>query len=1603
MRTIDKLQFNLQLFGGGGGKNGGKAILGVVGFAFGAGWLGGGIGFGASTAIMGGLYGASLASTLWSAFNPPKLNDISTDYSRFDAMMNQISSEAMIPIVYGTRKWGGNQSWHNAYNDNKNLTKDVILCEGEIDSISDIRANDLSISSLSGCSYVFRNGASTQQPPDNYSVVGGYKNMAWLRVNLRVSNQLQGSNPTITSVIKGTKVLTWENNTWVKKWSDNPSYCLLDFLTNRRYGLGHWITWDMIDLDSFRESAAYCAELVTTKVPTMLDTYDKIQAQITKLQQYLNSSGLSQDEQTNINNEITRLKQAQVTIQSQPVTYTLEVTPRYALNIIIDQKKDAVEVLSDILSNFAGFLVYTNGRVALRIEKATPSSFDFDDTNTVADSVVYEELTGDNQPNRFTIGFFDPNNNWTQVKCIVENTVDQQAYPRGRGKIINKNITLTGCTSQSQALRLGRLFRDISMLCNKTVTFKTAYMAMHLEPGDVVTWTDYTFINGVKTKLIDRMPVRILEISHIDGLWTIKAQQYNESIYNDSLGAEIQVRNPVAIPNPLTDSVPDPTGFSFGQTYYKQKDGTIVSDLAINWDDPGYPFLSQYILYYSINNGQQWNSLGTTTDNSFVLHNAIVGKNYIVKIVTENSVGRKSYGVTLPSVLITGKDSPPSDVTAVSASFIAADNTKIKLQWTGVTDVDFNRYSLRYGSTWESGIIISDSIFDNSYIFTPSSSGTYQFLIKAVDNSGNYSTIPATCTLGVTLEPSQVQNFNINQQETDRSYLELSWGANSETNISHYEIRKGSDWQSGEIIATQLKATKFLYKLTQEGLTTFWIKAVNTSGYYSVNASSKQLQVMLRPDAPSNVTAMQDTKDRSIVNLKWAAVSGKDIDGYQITVGSSVYFTKELSYRYQAISSGNYSFSVQSKTVAGYYSKATACTVVITVEPLDVTGFTASQSIQDRTKVTLTWGKSSELDIAYYTIKLGQSWDSGEIIGNRITGTFFETKIADESKKSFWIKATTIAGHDSLSPAEVEGIYNLNPDSVTNISLSQDTDNKSILNISWTSILESDLAYYSVRIGSVWETAKEIAQTKECRCTYKIPTTGDIKVMIKAMNVAGFYSDEASEHLYCELEPTQVQNFRVFQNGEYVELFWDKHQEPDVVSYEIREGSFFDGSSLVATGVTVCSYKYKVSTERDYRYHIKAINRSGNYSLASASANVTVANLPPKNVINEYDQITLANGTHNNTEFGTSLINFSNIGGKFSDYKTTKFSDIGGQTVLKLKQRNLLDTSAKRTPVVYNNYSANMTATITPQGTTYKGEPVYRLTITPTNATGVTQLATREYGHGLQYINEKISYLLNTYYCASVYWKAISAKPVTMSGTSSNISGWSNIGTSIDSNGWNITTSRRYHSTTQSDCKYWSIMCPTVTLNEPVIIDFCCPQIEVGDTPTEFGSYFSSGEYTAVRMDMGMIITANIASRFVSTILYTSGVNTRLQYRTSGDGINFTDWADFQPVLATFRYIDFKTVLSTTDVAKTPEVNHFTITVDVPDAEVYKTVTVAAGGATIPYGKTFYSIPTVTPTAIGENLYAQVISKSKTEVTIKVKNSSSVDVGGTVDLRVKGY
>lgn len=764
---------DLQRFGHHHGKSGGKIFASIAGFIVGftTPWL-----FGVK-AFAAGVMGASLFGSVWSATHQQNVDTGSADVSRFDRAQESMSSDGQIPIVYGTRQISGNQTFHQTNADANTLHKHVVLCEGGIEGVVSVMANDMiiptgsqtgntvftlmnnkypdarvrkhgsdfdlwagdnhhhihlctksevenshdtyweyqvSVSSLisyinqlyaegwqafpcaatnnypgdlwdvEGNVYmdepygkVFGSSASWQQQnhvsvdsthgfvnfcadtirggtnytfhdgdtPDNYETVGGYPAMAWLDMNFIVSNELNG-NPSVSAVVMGKKV--YDTRTKKTAYSTNPAMCLRDFMLSKRYGLGRWISADDLDEDSWNKAADYCDEEIS----------------------FLDASGA-----------IIKAK-------------------RFELNMVIDQKNNALDWLQEILANFQGYLTLTNGKFKLHIEQQTDIAYKFNDDNCSDLSVT--PLSLNDTPNKYVVKIIDPRNNWTTVACNVEDYADQKE----RQKIITKEVNLNGTTSQYQALRLARFYRDQNLACPLTLSWKTGINGMHLEPGDVVTIS----YHGVFTEL----PVRITEIKQDDdGKFDITGRQYNDTIYGDALGGGIHWYNYTDTTQTVEKRIPsNPTNIKAYTQYRRYEDGTTGYDVICSYELPQRYDVETGLVYYKTNHmtgaqigtfkeGEVVDSVGLSREwiyagdspTKIVISNAKVGDIYEFRVQSRTTDGLISSEASAPTVTIkvTAKETVPSQPYNLTYDFTKA----FTFKWSDVPDSDVMYYEIR--------------------------------------------------------------------------------------------------------------------------------------------------------------------------------------------------------------------------------------------------------------------------------------------------------------------------------------------------------------------------------------------------------------------------------------------------------------------------------------------------------------------------------------------------------------------------------------------------------------------------------------------------------------------------------------------------------------------------------------------------------------------------------------------------------------------------------------------------------------------------------------------------------------------------------------------
>lgn len=399
----------------------------------------------------------------------------------------------------------------------------------------------------------------------------------------------------------------------------------------------------------------------------------------------------------------------------------------------------------------------------------------------------------------------------------------------------------------------------------------------------------------------------------------------------------------------------------------------------------------------------------------------------------------------------------------------------------------------------------------------------------------------------------------------------------------------------------------------------------------------------------------------SNVDVSWVIPRGRLAAKYDVhtsTDGSNWSYygsTKDQLVKIRGVPSlATYHVKVIAVNEVGFKGDPATESIYITgrdMPPPNVAGLAVSVNPADRTRAVLTWDPVDAPDLRGYRVSFeGQSIETAtnQAIIAATTANMAVTVVAVDNSGNLSEGAASITAPTVPYPSQVAGF-----------TVVPEPTYRTVLGLSWSPVTDSDLVLYEVRLGANWDAGTVVGRVQANRLTYRIPATGSYTFWIAAQNAANRYGTPVSVTLQASCEPSDVATFVACQNGNNVLLSWELVGDTDVSRYEVREGGSFAGGSLVATNVTGTSYQVAVDTEALHRYHIKAINNAGYYSASAASANVSVTNLAPRNVIFSYNETQLRNGTASNTVFGASSITFNSVAGRFSDYPQVRFNELG--------------------------------------------------------------------------------------------------------------------------------------------------------------------------------------------------------------------------------------------------------------------------------------------------------------------------------------------------------
>ncbi len=680
----------------------------------------------------------SLGVTLFLAWvlrpKVPEIEDFGTnEFDDFERglLINKQSNDANIPVIFGERLVGGTRVFiETSGTDNTYLYMAIVMAEGEINDIEEIRVDEKIVtwaSALSdgaevevgsGDSNFYKNSESLIKVEPHYGTDGQsassilstlsswgsnhkLSGLCYLALRFKWNQDAFTGIPKVQAKIQGKKVVAYNSSLQAQTaaYSTNPAWCLLDYLTNERYGKG--IAVSEINLQSF---------------------YDASQVCVTQVTPYSGASDI------NI----------------------------FDCNTALDTSQKIIDNVREILKGCRGYLPYTQGKYSLIIETTGSASI----TLTEDDIIGGYNLsipTKNERYNRVIVGFVDPNRNY-QVNESQFPPIDDSGLPSADrhatmksadgGFLLEGRFTFKTLTSAYQAEEMAEVILRRSREA-LTLGINVSFDAYDLAIGDIVGITHSSL--GFSNKLFRCMGITFNE-DYTIGLSLV---EYQSSHYTWANKAQVSSTPSTNLPNPFI--VQAPASVTLDDQLIEYNDGTVIVALDVAIGASPDSFVDYYQVEYKLNTDSDYIIYAQGSGLNHRVLNVIDQKTYNVRVKAVSNFGVSS-DYTAATRTIIGAILPPQDVEDFSCNIVGQE---AHLSWTQVPDLDLAYYNLRFSekidgtADWQNSVSLVEKVSrPATSISVPARSGTY--LLKAVDKLGNFSSNATAIISNVT----GIANFN---------------------------------------------------------------------------------------------------------------------------------------------------------------------------------------------------------------------------------------------------------------------------------------------------------------------------------------------------------------------------------------------------------------------------------------------------------------------------------------------------------------------------------------------------------------------------------------------------------------------------------------------------------------------------------------------------------------------------------------------------------------------------------------------------------------------------------------------------------------------------
>ncbi len=664
----------------------------------------------------------------------PDFGEGDLDNFETGVLLNKQTNDANIPVIYGERLVGGTRVFLDSGGGNSNqyLYMCIVMAEGEVNSIEEILVDDKTVTWASGLSdgtevevassdsnFYKANpsvenssaeslirvephfGTDGQSASGILSALSNWgsnhklSGLCYLALRFKWNQDAFSSIPKVQAIIKGRKVKTY-NSSLVEQspsFQTNPAWCLLDYLTNERYGKA--LTISNIDLQSFYDASVICATQVTP---------------------YSGGSNIS----------------------------------IFDTNAVLDTSKKIIENVRELVKGCRGYLPYSSGKYKLVIETTGTSAI----TLTEDDIIGGYSLSSPNKNDRYNrciVSFINPDRNY-QVDEVQFPPIDDSGLPSADQHTTMKNadggILLEGrfdfksITSPYQAEEMAEIILRRSREA-LSLGINVSFDAYDLAVGDIVGITHSSL--GFSSKNF-----RVLEVTfNEDFTIGLALVEHQDSHYTWATKTQVSSTPTTNLPNPFT--IQPPASVTLSDQLVQYNDGTVIVALDVTIGASVDSFVDYYQVEYKLSTDSDFIIYAQGSGLNHRVLNVIDQSTYDVRVKAVNSLGVSSTYVSAQRTIV-GAIAPPSDVEDFACNIVG---TNAHLTWTAITDLDLAYYQIRYAketdgtADWQNSVnLVTKVSRPATSISVPARAGTY--LIKAVDKLGNFSSNATSIISNVT-------------------------------------------------------------------------------------------------------------------------------------------------------------------------------------------------------------------------------------------------------------------------------------------------------------------------------------------------------------------------------------------------------------------------------------------------------------------------------------------------------------------------------------------------------------------------------------------------------------------------------------------------------------------------------------------------------------------------------------------------------------------------------------------------------------------------------------------------------------------------------------